>query len=182
MGVPPAGTSCMTARVFVDTNIFVYSRQANEPVKQAIAAEWIERLWKEQSGRTSVQVVSEAYVIMTRKIRPALSHEAAWAYVQALFAWDPQALDVGVVLRAREIQQRYPLSWWDSLIVSAAQVQSCTLLLTEDLQDRAMYESLTVCNPFRPGVSEPSAAYLVAAPASSHPHRARGRPRRQRIS
>jgi len=74
----------MIAPVFVDADVFVYSLQANEPLKRSIAAEWIERLWKDQAGRTSLQVISEAYVTLTRKIRPALATEVAWEYVAAL--------------------------------------------------------------------------------------------------
>jgi predicted nucleic acid-binding protein len=67
----------MTAPVFVDTNIFVYARQLNERLRQPAAAEWIQRLWREEIGRTSMQVLSEYYVTFTRKIRPALAREDA---------------------------------------------------------------------------------------------------------
>jgi len=43
----------MTATVFVDTNIFVYARDAGEPAKQPLAANWLHELWSEQRGRTS---------------------------------------------------------------------------------------------------------------------------------
>jgi predicted nucleic acid-binding protein len=47
----------MTAPVFVDTNVFVYARQAKESIKQPLAAAWIESLWCDQLGRTSIQVL-----------------------------------------------------------------------------------------------------------------------------
>jgi predicted nucleic acid-binding protein len=169
----------MIAPVFVDANVFIYSRQANEPLKQPLAAEWIERLWKEQVGRTSLQVISETYVTMTCKIKPALASEVAWEYVRSLFTWGPQPLDAQVTQRARDIEQRYRLSWWDSLIVSAAQIQNCVLLLTEDLQDHAVYGSVTVRNPFKLSVSEAPAIYAAVARVSQR-HRPRGRPKRLR--
>jgi predicted nucleic acid-binding protein len=43
-----------TAAFFIDTNVFVYARDAGERVKQAAAEQWIRRLWIEQRGRTSV--------------------------------------------------------------------------------------------------------------------------------
>jgi predicted nucleic acid-binding protein len=167
----------MTAPVFVDTNIFVYARQAGEPRKQLLASQWIERLWMDQLGRTSIQVLNELHVTLTRKINPLLSSDDSWDHISALFAWDPQPLNAEVLTRAREISRRHTLSWWDSLIVSAAQAQSCTLLLTEDLQHRSTYGGVAVRNPFLLGVSEAPAAYdsgSVAAPR----HRARGRPKR----
>lgn len=169
----------MTAPVFVDTNVFVYAQQANEDLRQPTAAEWLERLWEDRTGRTSMQVLCECYVTFTRKIRPALPALEAWDRVRSLLMWNPQRVDAELVLCAREIEQRYRLSWWDSMIVGAAQLQNCALLLTEDLQDRATYGGVTVRNPFNIGVSEAMAAYAAArVTTSAHPRR--GRPRSAR--
>jgi predicted nucleic acid-binding protein len=167
----------MTAPVFVDANVLVYARDSGEPTKQPIARQWLELLWRERTGRTGVQVINECYVALTRKLKPPLSADAAWDYVHELFAWNPQPLDADVVLRARDLERRHSLSWWDSLIVGAAQAQNCHLLLTEDLQDRAVYGGVTVRNPFTLGVSEVATEYAVA-PAAVRLHRPRGRPRR----
>ena len=156
----------MTAPVFVDTNVFVYARQANERLRQPLAAEWLEKLWDDQLGRTSFQVLSESYV-------PA----EAWEQIRSLLTWNPQPIDGELLLRAREIEQRYRLSWWDSMIVAAAQLQNCALLLTEDLEDRATFGGVTVRNPFNVGVSEAMATYTLA-PATIPGHPRRGRPRR----
>jgi predicted nucleic acid-binding protein len=166
----------MTAPIFVDTNVFVYARQSNERVRQPMAAEWIERLWRDESGRTSMQVLSECYVTFTRKIKPAVPHAEAWDQIAGLLTWNPQPTDLELLVRARETEERYGLSWWDSLIVAAAQLQNCALLLTEDLQDHAVYGGVTVRNPFRIGVSEAMATYKTAPRAVSR-HPRRGRPR-----
>jgi hypothetical protein len=79
---------------------------------------------------------------------------------------------------ARRVEQRYAISWWDSMIVAAAQVQECALLLTEDLQDSGVYGTVTVRSPFTLEVREAMASY-VATPRVASPHRPRGRPRRQ---
>lgn len=57
------------------------------------------------------------------------------------------------------------MSWWDSLIVAAAQLQNCCLLLSEDLQNGATYGGVTVRNPFELGVAEARATY-TAVPMS----------------
>jgi predicted nucleic acid-binding protein len=74
-------------------------------------------------------------------------------------------------------ERRYRLSWWESLIVGAAQAQNCPLLLSEDLQDGAVYGGVTVRNPFTLGVSEIAAEYALA-PVAVRQHRSRGRPKR----
>jgi len=60
----------MSASVFVDTNVLVYARDLRERSKQPVAARWIAQLWRERSGRTSAQVLSEFYVTVTRKLKP----------------------------------------------------------------------------------------------------------------
>ena len=47
----------MTAPVFVDTNVLVYSRDARDAVKNQRAREWVEFLWDTKRGRVSRQVL-----------------------------------------------------------------------------------------------------------------------------
>lgn len=167
----------MTAPIFVDTNVLVYARDARAGRKCERANAWLETLWREQTGRTSLQVLSEYYVTVTRKLRPGMPADEAWDDVRALLAWRPCPIDRSVLERARTIEARYGLSWWDSLVVSAAEQSDCAMLLTEDLQDGARYGSVTVRNPFADRAAEPAAAYAAASVATpAHPPR--GRPRR----
>lgn len=171
----------MTASVFVDTNVFVYARDAGEPGKQSAAAAWLEHLWRERMGRTSVQVLSEYYVTVTRKLDPGLPPVDAWDDVRALLAWRPWPVDAPLLERGREIGLRHRLGWWDSLIVAAAEAQGCSLLLSEDLQDGGVYAGVTVRSPFTLHAREPHAEYAaVAGPKSRHPPR--GRPRRTPVA
>jgi len=166
----------MSAPVFVDTNVLIYARDRGEPAKQPRASEWLKHLWHERAGRTSVQVLSEYYVNVTRKLDPGLSREEAWDDVNALLAWRPQVIDSALLQRAREIEQRYRLSWWDSLVVAAAQRQGCALLLSEDFQDGAVYGDVTIRSPFTLSLGEDAAAY-VAARSVAPARRPRGRPK-----
>jgi predicted nucleic acid-binding protein len=168
----------VNAPIFVDTNVFVYARDVSEPKKQPVAAERIRELWMQQLGRTSVQVLSEYYTTVTRKLRPGLAPDEAWDDVATLLAWEPQEIDRGVMVRARDIERRYALSWWDSMIVAAAQLQNCAVLLSEDLQDGLVCGTVTVRNPFTHRIAESSAVYSAQAKPVSR-HRSRGRPRLQ---
>ena len=166
----------MTGPVFVDANVLLSAYDLSEPVKSAQAREWLELLWRERSGRTSMQVLSEYYVNATRKLRPGVPAEVAWEDVTTYFAWNPLPIDDAVLLRAREIERRYQISWWDSMIVAAAQMQGCVVLLTEDLQHGMVFGTLAVRSPFTPVLEEPAAAYAAARAAPLH--RPRGRPKR----
>lgn len=138
----------MSGAVFVDTNVLVYGRDASEARKQPVAAGWLRRLWEEHAGRLSSQVLHEYYVTVTERLDPGLDHEVARADVRSLLVWRPIALDAGVLEGAWAVQDRHHLSFWDSLIVSAAQVGGCRYLLTEDLQDGQDLDGVEVVDPF----------------------------------
>lgn len=165
----------MIGPCFVDANVFLYVRDARDPRKQARAAQWIDALWESRLGRTSVQAISEVYAAATRKL--GIQSDAAWHYVERYFSWNPQPVDEALLRRTRENERRYRLSWWDSMIVAAAQAQGCVVLLTEDLHDRAVLGTVTVRNPFTLELGEAAAAYAVERRATSL-HRPRGRPKR----
>lgn len=138
----------MTAAVFVDTNILVYSRDTSEPGKQDQALAWMAHLWTTKTGRLSFQVLQEFYVTVTVKLDPGMDSERARSEVRSLLPWHPISTDARVVEGAWRIQDRYGLSWWDALIVSAAQLSRCQYLLTEDLQSDQKFDSVQVINPF----------------------------------
>jgi len=165
----------MTAPCFVDANVFVYARDPRDPAKHRRAREWQDHLWREGRGRTSTQALSETYVTL-RKLGGA-PPEDIWEGVARFFAWEPRAIDETVMRLAQKIEERYRISWWDSLIVAAAQLQDCEILLTEDLQDGMAFGSVTARSPFTLEVREAAATYALARRVPS-PHRPRGRPRR----
>jgi predicted nucleic acid-binding protein len=168
----------MTGMVFVDANVFLYADDEGEPVRQPRAYDWVSHLWHTGLGRTSLQVLSEYYVNLKRKAAPGLSAEEAWERVARFQRWKPHPVDEQVFRLARQIEQRWRLSWWDSMVVAAAQLQGCAVLLTEDLQDGAVYGGVTVRSPFTLDVREPLPAYAVT-PAVAPRHRGRGRPRKR---
>jgi predicted nucleic acid-binding protein len=167
----------MTGPCFVDAKVFVYAADPRDASKQARAKQWISHLWQEHLGRTSIQVLSEYYAVATRKLTPRFPPERAWDYVNELLAWRPQPIDETLLRRTREIELRWRLSWWDSMVVGAAQLQDCALLLTEDLHDGAVFGGVTVRSPLTFAAQEPAAGYAVT-PAARSRHRPRGRPKR----
>jgi predicted nucleic acid-binding protein len=99
----------MSVKVFVDTNILVYARDAPEPDKQARAADWMATLWKGRVGRLSYQLLQEFYLTVTGKLLPGLDNELARRDVRALWAWQPIATDFRVLEGAWLLQDRYRL-------------------------------------------------------------------------
>ena len=139
----------MTAKVFVDTNVLVYSRDASEPSKQGRAMAWMSHLWGTRTGRLSFQVLQEFYSTVTQKLDPGLDVETARRDVRLFLSWQPIAVDARVIERAWHLQDRHSLSWWDALIIAAAHLTDCRYLLTEDLQADQRYGDIRVIDPFR---------------------------------
>lgn len=144
----------MTGNCFVDTNVLIYFRDASETEKQPKATAWLSALWAERNGRLSFQVLHEYYVAVTRGVRPGLDHETARADVRALLAWRPVESCAAVLEGAWRIQDRYRFSWWDALVVAAAQYSNCSYLLTEDLQHGQVIGNVVILNPFRVAPTE----------------------------
>jgi predicted nucleic acid-binding protein len=137
----------MNALAFVDSNVLVYWVDGSDPAKQQRASFWIEELWKDRSGRISFQVLQEFFFAATKR-RPEVV-EKIRAEVRNLLAWHPVSIDPPLLELAWKIQDRYHLSFWDSLIVAAAKAASCRWLLTEDLQAGQTIDGITVINPFQ---------------------------------
>jgi predicted nucleic acid-binding protein len=76
------------------------------------------------------------------------AREQARAEVRDLVAWRPVLVDADVVDLGWRIQDRYQVSSWEALIISAARSTACGYLLTEDLQAGQKIEGVLVVNPF----------------------------------
>lgn len=138
----------MSAQIFVDTNVLVYALDRGAGDRHRQARRWLEMAWREQRGRVSVQVLQELYVVLTRKLRPGLPPKAAREEVRGFLPWQPLDISTPLLEAAWTAQDRWQLSWWDGLIVAAAQSMDCRVLLTEDLQDGQDLDGLLIVNPF----------------------------------
>lgn len=137
----------MTGPVFVDTNVLIYAVDQAEPAKHLAAREWRAELWKRRYGRISFQVLQEFYAKVTHKWPKA--REQARSEVRDLLAWQPVPIDGGLLEHAWKVQDRFPMSFWDALIVAAAKAAGCQYLLTEDFQEGQDLEGIRILSPFR---------------------------------
>ena len=133
---------------FLDTNILVYAYDSHEKKKQEIARQILEAAILDETAAISAQVLSEFFVIVTRKIPSPLSSKEAMQLL-AIFRKMPVAeIDGDLVEAAAAAHQRHHLSFWDGLIVAAAGRLGCVRLLSEDLQEGRQLDGLEVVNPF----------------------------------
>ena len=138
----------MPDRTFIDTNVLVYAYDTRDPEKQLRAQAHVTAGIEDESAVISVQVLSEFFTVVTRRIPSPLSIDEAEQVMDLLCILPVVELDIRVIRRAIGIHRQYGISYWDSLIVAAAQKAECAQILTEDLNAGQSYEGILVMNPF----------------------------------
>jgi predicted nucleic acid-binding protein len=138
----------MSDRAFLDTNILVYAFDQHEPHKQRKAQELITDGIEKENLLLSVQVLCEFFNVVTRNIPQPMTPNEAQEIIGTISILPVQEIDLTMVNRAIDTHKRYQISYWDALIVSAAERAGCTLILSEDLSDGQTYHNIVVRNPF----------------------------------
>ena len=133
-------------RVFVDTNIFVYAFDLSADVKRQRADQAIASLHgADFSPWISTQVLQEYFNILTRKF--GFSAVRAKAELVVLCAMPTVIVVPDIIQVAADLHATASLSFWDALIVAAAQHAACDELWSEDLQTGRLFGTLRVVNP-----------------------------------
>lgn len=139
----------MPAETFIDTNVLVYHVDDTDPRKSNIAHAIIRDAIATGNACISYQVVQEFLNTMLRKAEKPLTRDDAHTYLAEILSPLCRVFaSIPLCQNAVDIQTRYRLSFYDSLIVAAALSAGCTRLLTEDMQNGQQIESLEIHNPF----------------------------------
>jgi len=132
-------------KVFVDTNIVVYTMDDGEPAKRDRCSALLASPDAGRRAVVSTQVLQETYVTATRKLGvPAL---AAKDVLQTLELLEVVIVTPRLVYSAIDCSLLHGLSFWDALIVAAAASANCDTLWTEDLNPGQVIMGVRVENP-----------------------------------
>ena len=134
----------MSHKLFLDTNILLYALDRADPLKQARARE-VMRMGGD-SLVVSTQVMQEFFVAATRKLHVA--PQAAKRMIQSWQVFEVVQITQDRILEAVDIHILNDVSFWDALIVAAANAARCTVLVTEDLNPGQVINGVRVENPF----------------------------------
>ncbi len=136
----------MADKSFIDTNVLIYAYSTQDYKKREVARRVLLRLEKEGTGCISTQVLQEFYVAATKKL--SISADAAREIIQATSCFHLTQIDRSLLMKAIGISTDSQVSFWDAMIIAAAQSSGCVDLLTEDLQSGQYFGGLQVRNPF----------------------------------
>ncbi len=139
----------MSARFFLDTNIFVYSFDRSSAAKAQRAEKLIRQAVATRKGIVSYQVVQEFFNVALRRFARPMTVAEAEQYLGTVFrpllaVQSSQAL----CSAALGLKDKYRLSWYDCLIVAAAMEGRSGVLYSEDFQHGQRFGDLQVENPF----------------------------------
>lgn len=133
---------------FVDTNVLVYAHDTSDQLRQPVAAALVDDLWRTRRGVLSTQVLTELYVVITRKFNPPMPRSEARALLDAYAAWPVVQVDPPLIVAASALEEQHSLSFWDALIIEAARRAGADRLVSEDLQHGRRIAGLVIENPF----------------------------------
>ena len=133
---------------FVDSNILVYAHDPTIPRKHERARSLVERLWRERTGRISIQVMQEFFWIVTRKIPSPLPRKTALAVLADLSLWPVYSPAAADVLAAGELCGKIQVSFWDAMLLVAAKASGAGRFWSEDLSHGQIIEGVEISNPF----------------------------------
>jgi len=138
-------------KAFFDTNVLLYM-YGGDAGKQARAKELFRRYAHSGRMMLSTQVVQEFYAAGSRKLgMPRRELRDATA---ALLDFPLIIIGPSQITSAIQNEDRYKISFWDALILAAAESGGAGVMYTEDLNDGQQYGTVLVRNPFRSGEIE----------------------------
>ena len=135
----------MSGKVFLDTNVFVYTQSKGEQNKRDIALNAIETY----DCYTSTQVFNEISNVMIKKLKMPISE------VKQIITAINDRCTVSIIThetvqKALDLKEIYGYSYYDSLILATAVLSGCDYIFSEDLQDGQIIENkIEIVNIFK---------------------------------
>ncbi|MBU1181928.1 MAG: PIN domain-containing protein [Proteobacteria bacterium] len=135
------------SKIFIDTNILVYSMDDFDLEKKEKSRFLLKSLTKKHYGVISTQVMQEFYVAVTRKlcVDPVMAKNILHSFERfEIITVTPNlindAIDCSIINQ---------LSFWDSLILVSAESANCKEVWTEDLNDGQIIRGVKIENPLK---------------------------------
>ena len=140
------GKISIVSKIFIDTNIFVYSIDHKDPNKRDRARNILKRLVEVHQPVISTQVIKEFYVVASTKLK-------ADSFIIKNIVHNFRNLevvnnDLELIEQAIDISTISRLSFWDSLIIAAAEKANCEFVFSEDMNPGQTYRGVMLVNPF----------------------------------
>jgi predicted nucleic acid-binding protein len=135
------------AKIFLDTNILVYTLDTNNAAKQKMAQNILIQISENEKPVISTQVLQEFYYASTTKIKTnkILVKNILHSFVNI----ETVQVNMAIIEQGIDISILSQLSFWDGLIIAAAEYARCSVILSEDLNNGQIIRGVEIKNPFK---------------------------------
>jgi len=135
------------SKIFIDTNILVYTVDRNDKKKLSHARKLLENVIANDKPVISTQVLQEFYSATTTKLK--LDKIIAKNIIHNFRNMEIVQVDLGIIEQGIDISILSQISFWDGLIVAAAEQANCSIIYSEDLNDTQTIRGIKIVNPFK---------------------------------
>lgn len=136
------------SKVFFDTNILVYLMDKRNLKKRNTSRELVRKAAANGEAVISTQVLQEFYVVATKKLN--LGPIIAKSIMHTFENMEVVTIGKETINEAIDASIQYKLSFWDALILAAAESAKCDVLYSEDLNEGQVMRNLRIVNPLKP--------------------------------
>lgn len=137
----------MAQKYSVDTNILICAHDRSAGLKHDRARRVVEELWNSGEGVLSTQVLQELCINLRRKVANLLPVGEVRQLIEDYLSWEVVVNTPESVLQALEIEVRHKISFWDALVIQAAESAGAEVLYSDDLATGHHYGTIQVVNP-----------------------------------
>ena len=134
------------SKMFLDTNILIYSLDSSNPQKKAISRKHLRQCAEENCGVISTQILQEFFIVSTKKM--GVEPLAAKSLVHSFQNFETVSVTPELIENAVDCHILNRISFWDALVVIAAESSKCDVVLTEDMNDGQIIRGVRFHNPF----------------------------------
>jgi len=137
----------IVSKIFLDTNILFYTVDRNDKKKLSQSRKILENAIANDKPVISTQVLQEFYSATTTKLK--LNKIIAKNIIHNFRNMEIVQVDLGIIEQGIDISLLFQISFWDSLIIAAAEHANCEMIYTEDLNDTQTIRGIKIVNPFK---------------------------------
>lgn len=122
----------------------MYSIDISDTIRKKSARTVLKSI--KNNGVISTQVLQEFYVASTKKlgVEPLIAKEIMHAFTN----FEIVTITSDLIMQAIDCSILNKISFWDSLIVTAAEATHCNVIWTEDLNHNQIIRGVKIQNPF----------------------------------
>jgi predicted nucleic acid-binding protein len=134
-------------KVFFDTNVLIYQMDKKSTAKREKCRSLVRKAALDGDAVISTQVLQEFYVVATNKLH--IDPIVAKSIMHTFENMEVVTIGKDLINEAIDGSLQYKLSFWDALILIAAESAKCEMLYSEDFNDGQVMRNVKIVNPLK---------------------------------